>query len=134
MIHDMELAVSKTARTLAGYMPFSADQIDEITQALIEACINAIEHSKSEDRYIYIEFHVYQDRLEIQVSDRGRGFDKKSIQHPDIKRKIFKHERKRGWGLMLIRHYVDHLEIQTGDSGTRILMTKHIGDFGRRVG
>jgi serine/threonine-protein kinase RsbW len=126
MIYDMELAVSKTAQTLAGFISFSQDQIDEITQALIEACINAIEHSKSKDRHIYIEFKLFADRIHIQVSDHGLGFDKKHITRPNLRRKLFQGERKRGWGLMLIRHYMDHIEIQSGSQGTRLLMVKRV--------
>lgn len=128
MIYDMELAVSKTARTLAGFMSFTPDQIDEITQALIEACINSIEHSKSKDRHIYIEFKTYADRIQIQVSDHGRGFDKRHVSRPNLKRKLFQGERKRGWGLMLIRHYMDHIEIQSGSKGTCVSMVKKVSN------
>jgi serine/threonine-protein kinase RsbW len=126
MLHDMELAVSKTAEALSGSMNFKPDQIDEIKQALIEACINAIEHSRSRDRHIYILFQVYANRLEIRITDRGTGFDRSKIQTPSIQSKIFTNKRKRGWGLLLMRHYMDHVEIDSGPSGTSIVMTKEI--------
>jgi anti-sigma regulatory factor (Ser/Thr protein kinase) len=49
MIPEMELTASTTAEAVAGFMKLDADTVDEIKLAIIEACINAIEHSSSED-------------------------------------------------------------------------------------
>ena len=46
IIPDMELAATQTSEVVAKHMGLSQDQSDEIKMALIEACINAFEHSK----------------------------------------------------------------------------------------
>ena len=49
VMQDMELAATKTAEVIAKRMDLDGDKTDEISMALIEACINAFEHSKTKD-------------------------------------------------------------------------------------
>ncbi|MCD4653464.1 ATP-binding protein [bacterium] len=126
MIMDMELAVSKTAEALATMSEFSRDQIDEIRHAVIEACINSIEHSHSDDRKIYLRFRLYNDRLEIRVRDNGIGFEIAKVEKPDLRKKLETGSRKRGWGLMLIENLMDDVRIEVEKSGTSVTMVKEI--------
>ena len=71
MLPDMELAAAKTAEAMAEYANFSEDEIEEIKMALIEACINAFEHSDSMDRNVYITFHVEKEKMVVQIKDKG---------------------------------------------------------------
>lgn len=134
MIMDMELAVSKTAEALAGMSDFSLEQIDEIKHAVIEACINAIEHSCSEDRKIYLRFRLFGDRLEIKVRDRGTGFESTRVEVPDLRKKLQTGSRKRGWGLMLIKNLMDHVRIESETPGTSVVMIKEISPEQLREG
>ena len=45
IIPDMELAATKTSEVVARHMGLNEDQAAEISMALIEATINAFEHS-----------------------------------------------------------------------------------------
>ncbi len=76
MAPDMEVAASKTATALAEFMRMSPDKIDEVRLAVVEACINAFEHSHARDHKVYITFAVIGDRepekLEIRVARPGR--------------------------------------------------------------
>ena len=128
MIPDMELAVTKTLDGLVKFISLSPDQFDEVRHAIIEACVNASEHSKSKDRKIYLRFFVEPARLRIDVADYGLGFDPNSVEEPDIRNKLFKNERKRGWGLKLIQHFMDEVVIQSSPEGTEITMTKYARD------
>lgn len=124
LIQDIETVVVNTALSVAKLANFSEDQIDEMNQALIEACINAIEHSKSEDKKLYVKFLVKRDELTVIFRDNGKGFDIKSIdKNPDIKDKL-KSTYKRGWGIMLIKSLMDKVEIESGSQGTILKMTK----------
>jgi serine/threonine-protein kinase RsbW len=127
MIPDMELAVTKTVDGLAGFIHFSNDQIDEIKHAIIEACMNATEHSHSKDRRLYLSFKVLRNQMQIQVEDRGSGFNPGNVENPSIEKKIFKNARKRGWGLKLISNFMDHVEIISSASGTIVTMIKFAG-------
>ena len=134
MITDMELAVSKTAEALALLSHFSVDQIDEIRHAVIEACINAMEHSDSPDRKIYLKFSVFDDRMEIRVRDRGRGFDIRRIEKPNLRQKLEMGTRKRGWGLMLINNLMDDVKIEPEEPGISVIMTKQVSPNQSREG
>ncbi|MBN1550404.1 ATP-binding protein [bacterium] len=125
MLPDMELAVSKTVDALSEFIRFKPDQVDEIKHAIIEAFVNASEHSRSTDQKIYLTFRVYRNKLSIQVTDKGIGFDPESVEEPRIEQKLFKNTRKRGWGLTLIKNFMDSVSIHSGPQGTTITMAKY---------
>jgi serine/threonine-protein kinase RsbW len=127
MIPDMELAVTKTVESLGRFIPFSSDQIDEIKHAIIEACINAFEHSCSSDCRIILNFKVGPHKLTVQVTDRGKGFDPATVEDPKIEEKLFREARKRGWGLKLIKHLMDEVTINSSRNGTAVTMVKYTG-------
>lgn len=132
MAADMEIAASKTATAMAEFMRMSPDEIDEIRMAVVEACINAIEHSRADDRKVHLTFEVLGDEddgprlLRITVSDAGVGFSPGAVEEPTIEQKLTA-ERKRGWGLKIIRGLMDGVEIDSGAGGTSIVMTKARG-------
>ncbi|HEX5757617.1 MAG TPA: ATP-binding protein [Thermoanaerobaculia bacterium] len=127
MAPDMEVAASKTATAIAEYMKMSPDRIDEVRMAVIEACINAFEHSHSSDRQVTMTFEVVgktePEELRITVKDTGIGFDPETLEEPNIERKL-RDDRKRGWGLKIIRGLMDSVEIHSGDDGTTVIMSK----------
>ena len=51
ILPNMELIATQTADIIANHMHLSEEQSGEISMALIEACINAFEHSKSKNSY-----------------------------------------------------------------------------------
>ena len=104
-------------------MQLSEEESGEISMALIEATINAFEHSESQ-KDIFINFTISDDELTIKVIDQGKGFDSKGIQIPDIDSKLKKQERKRGWGVMLIKELMDSVDYESGNDGTTLTMTK----------
>ena len=124
MLPNIEVAATKTAVAVAEYMNFNTDQIDELQLALIEACINAFEHSKSNDSKLYIKFVMNENELTVIIKDNGKGFDMNKIDKtPDIKEKL-KSDYKRGWGIMLIKNLMDKVEIKSNSEGTTLIMTK----------
>lgn len=124
IIPDMEMAATQTAEAILRFMSFSVDQIDEVKHALIEACINAFEHSASRDGHVYIKFVMNQDELLVVIQDFGTGFEAAGIPRPSLIRKLSGAEHKRGWGLMMMESLMDYVQIESGPQGTRIVMTK----------
>jgi len=123
IIPDMELAATQTAEVVAKHMNLDEEKRAEIGMALIEACINAFEHSKTEKKEIEIRFIIEHDSLIIKVTDRGVGFDKSKVEIPKIESKLTD-ERKRGWGLQLIQELMDTVEFESTEEGTTVTMTK----------
>jgi len=128
MVADMEIAASKTATAMAEFMGLAADKTDEVRMAVVEACINSFEHSQAEDSRVYLTFSVSGNdepqKLEITVRDRGHGFKPSEVVDPKIEEKL-KAERKRGWGLKIIRGLMDEVEIESDAGGTTITMVKY---------
>ena len=123
IIPDMELAATQTSEVVARHMGLGQDKSDEIKMALIEACINAIEHSKTEEGQVEINFTIEDNTLVIKVTDQGIGFDENTVKIPKIEQKI-KSDHKRGWGLQLIKELMDTVEFESTDEGTTVTMTK----------
>ena len=127
MLPDMEIAASKTATALAEFMDMSSDKIDEVRMAVVEACINSFEHSHADDRKVSVRFEVLGDAepedLKITISDSGIGFSPEEVEEPNIEEKL-KADRKRGWGLKIIKGLMDEVEIESGPGGTTVVMSK----------
>ncbi|MAJ31592.1 MAG: anti-sigma regulatory factor [Flavobacteriaceae bacterium] len=123
ILKNMELVATQTADVVSKHMQLSEEKSDEISMALIEACINAFEHSESKSE-VYIHFIIDDDNLMIKVIDKGIGFDASQVKIPKIESKINSDERKRGWGLMLIKELMDSVDFESSDSGTTLTMIK----------
>ena len=123
VMQDMELAATKTAEVIAKRMNLDGEKTDEISMALIEACINAFEHSKSKDN-IFIQYIIDPEKLIIKVGDKGIGFDAEVVAIPKIVEKL-NSDNKRGWGLQLMKELMDTVEFQSSEDGTTVTMTKN---------
>ena len=67
MLPDMEIAATKTAEAMAEYLSFDQDKTDEIKLALIEATLNAFEHSSTQERFVEIKFEARNNELTIKI-------------------------------------------------------------------
>ncbi|MBC7247426.1 MAG: ATP-binding protein [Actinobacteria bacterium] len=117
------------ARLLAGSiarrMNFSEDCIDDLKIAVSEMCTNAIVHTgngTAEKPAILVRFLAGEDRLTIEVRDRGPGFD------PDL---VLGCEGgdllDKGFGIPLIRSLVDVFECDSHpQGGTVVSVTKYL--------
>lgn len=127
MGEDNELIAANTAEQIAKRLTFRPEAINQIKTAIVEACINASEHSFSPDRKIYQRFRVESDRLVVTISSRGvvptnlNGASGRSETNEAA-------EERRGWGLKLIRTLMDEVEFERVDDGTSLRMTKYVRD------
>jgi serine/threonine-protein kinase RsbW len=127
MGEDNELIAASTAEQIAKRLTFRPEAINQIKTAIVEACINASEHSFSPDRKIYQRFRLESDRLVVTISSRGvvptnlNGTGGR----PNTTEAA---EERRGWGLKLIRTLMDEVEFERVDDGTSLRMTKYLRD------
>ena len=129
MGEDNELIAANTVEQFARRLSFRPEALNQIKTAIVEACINASEHSFSPDRKIYQRFRVENDRLVITISSRGilptnLGTPKGS--NPDRSEADDASDERRGWGLKLIRTLMDEVEFERVDEGTSLRMTKYV--------
>jgi len=126
MVPDIEIAAARAAGNLARELGMSSEHIDEMTHAIIEACINAREHSGCADNRIYIRFVGTStgdtSRIDVWVTDHGKGFDPAEARS---RRAVPGTPHKRGRGLQLIEAHMDEVEITaTSGGGTTVHMVK----------
>lgn len=129
MGEENELLAATTIEQVARRLNFSPEAINQIKTAVVEACINAAEHSLSPDRKIYQRFRVENDKLVVTISSRG-------ILPVNIADKIQTESQaggsetstddRRGWGLKLIKTLMDEVEFERVDEGTSLRMTKYL--------
>lgn len=120
MDEDSEMIAAHAVEEIAKRHNFDAKAINQIKTALVEACINASEHSLSPDRKIHQKFTVDDERITITISNRGLRLADKNGEESDAS------EGRRGWGLNLMRRLMDDVTIEEVDDGTRISMTKFL--------
>jgi serine/threonine-protein kinase RsbW len=120
---DTELISAHTVEQIARRVKFRPEAINQIKLALVEACINAAEHSFSPDRKIYQRFRVESDKLVVTVTSRGvvpaKVVDQNGDQNGEAR-------SRRGWGLKLIKSLMDEVEFERVDDGTQLRMTKYL--------
>ena len=129
MGEDSELIAARTVEEIARRVSFRPEAINQIKTALVEACINAAEHSLSPDRRIYQRFVVEDDRLVVTVASRGVVSGQLSRQNGQEASTADEKEgakSRRGWGLKLIKTLMDEVEFERVDDGTQLKMTKYI--------
>ena len=127
MAPDMELVASQAAGALASWVGMRPERVGEVEMAVVEACINAFEHSQASERRVDITFRVWgalaPERLEISVHDNGVGFAPNQVEDPNLERKMAG-GRKRGWGLRIIQGLMDEVRILSDSKGTTVVMSK----------
>ncbi len=120
MGEDTEMIAAHTIEDIAKRHNFPAKAINQIKTAVVEACINATEHSLSPDRKIHQKFAVDDEKIVITIANRGLRLADKAA------KQVEPQEGRRGWGLKLMKGLMDDVRIEQSDDGTRITMTKFI--------
>jgi len=120
---DTELIAAHTVEQIARRIKFGPEAINQIKLALVEACINATEHSLSPDRKIYQRFRVEGDKLVVTVASRGVVPANTPGQNGGGNGNG---KSRRGWGLKLIQTLMDEVEFERVDDGTQLRMTKYL--------
>jgi len=124
-IPDIELVAIEGLEKLARYLGISDEKIGEARILVTEAIINAIEHSGNKNSEVDVEFTMTKKKLVIFVRDYGKGFKPEAIEEPDITKKMGS-DRKRGWGLKLMKSMSDDFLIESNDTGTKITLIKNL--------
>jgi serine/threonine-protein kinase RsbW len=101
---------------------FSPEDIFSVHLSLEEAFINAVKHGNKMDTHkgVRIDYSISPNKIEISMTDEGKGFKPDSVPDPRAGNNIYK---TGGRGLFLIRAYMDKVEFN--ESGNCVRMVKH---------
>ena len=74
MAREAELIVAQSLEQIGKNLNLNQDAIGQLQIAVIEACINAIEHGRGMDDKIYVSVAVDGDQTEVSVESAGQEF------------------------------------------------------------
>lgn len=117
------LALTGIARLRAE--PLSAEVLGDLKLALTEACTNSVRHAYAGgDGLVEIVYELHPDRLVVEVSDHGEGFEPPAepltaLDGEDLS--------EGGLGIAIIGALADELEIGEGtQGGSRLRFVKRL--------
>lgn len=115
---------------IASRLGFTYDDIEDLKIAASEAVTNAVQHAyeANESGEVIIGCALYNDRLEIMVTDHGVSFDFEEAKQrtgpydEEIEAQFL---REGGLGLYLIETLMDEVRIHQ-EEGVTVFMTKYL--------
>ncbi len=118
----LSLARQVVAAAAALEPSFRAERIDDLRVAVSEATTNAIEShlDRGSDERIVIRCNLADDRIEVEVFDRGAGFDPATASTAPSADSEDRLEHERGLGIPLMRVLTDEAEIVSDPDGTAV--------------
>lgn len=119
-----------TISGIANRMGYSYDDIEDIKIAVSEAITNSVNHAyrNQEKGNVSLVFDIFDEKIDIFVSDTGKSFDYESILkqlEPVDSGKAIEQMNEGGLGLFLIETLMDDVTI-SGQSGIVVKMTKFL--------
>jgi anti-sigma regulatory factor (Ser/Thr protein kinase) len=133
-------ALDLVARSVAGLIPPA--RLDRLKTAVAEATANAIEHGHGGRPDLPVDIEVYRlgEEVVVTIADQGPAQNARNggsggngdwpedgAEVPDLGRKLAGEQAPRGWGLFIIRHMVDAMDVVTRDG-------RHIVRLAMRAG
>ncbi len=114
------IAMEQVTEAVEG-LHLPGKRLDQLKTAVAEATMNAMEHGNHylPDRPVSIKVLASQAALSVRITDHGgtRILPSESgIEVPDIEAKLAELQTPRGWGLFLIKHMVDEMNISSDES------------------
>jgi anti-sigma regulatory factor (Ser/Thr protein kinase) len=117
-------AMDRVAAAVAD-LGMPAERLERLKTAVSEAAMNAIEYGSQgrEDVPFDVEVTVDPAQIVVRITDRAlSGAVPTDPEAPDLERKLAGDQKPRGWGLFLIQHMVDAMDVSADeDAGTQTI-------------
>lgn len=110
-------AMERVAEAVRG-LGLAPARLERLKTAVAEATMNAMEHGNEyrPEALFAVRVLASAEDLSVLVTDRGSGpVPTPSAEAPDLGARLEEREPPRGWGLFLIRHMVDEMNVTTGE-------------------
>ena len=117
------VAMDHVADAVAA-LDIATDRLERLKTAVSEAAMNAIEYGSQNDPSIPIGIEVTVEAgvLVVRVSDQGLSGPLGASEEPDLEKKLAGEQKARGWGLFLIKHMVDEMDVTTHGTGQTVTL------------
>jgi serine/threonine-protein kinase RsbW len=127
MVKEAELVAAQCLEQIGKNLNINQDAVGQLQIAVIEACINAMEHSKGTEKKIYISVAADSDRLEVSIESAGREFVVQESGEPFGGREGIK-AAGRGWGIKLMKRFADEVRFEKTARGTKTVLVKNLAN------
>ena len=120
------IALGRLALTgIERFRPFPDGVLADMKLALTEACTNSVQHAyDGGEGIVEIVYELHADRLVVEVTDSGDGFEPGDAAHQDPEELA-----ESGLGIAIIEALTDELEIgERNGGGSRLRFVKHLPD------
>jgi serine/threonine-protein kinase RsbW len=106
---------------LTRMRPLADETLNDLKLAVTEACTNSVRHAYPENGgTVDIVYELHDDRLVVEVSDDGSGFDPGQVEEAG-------ELSEGGLGIAIIRALTDEFEIaERDDGGLRLRFVKFL--------
>ena len=120
-----ELVIAESLEQIGKNLHIAEDTIGQLQLAVIEACINAIEHTKGGDRRLAASIRAFPDRLEVSVESPGQEFVQAETGEPLVEDKV-REGPTRGQGIRLMKRFADAVRFERTPHGTHVVLVKYM--------
>ena len=117
-------AMDRVARAVAP-LDLAPARLERLKTAVAETVMNAIEYGSQGDPEVPVDVRVDVDErtIRIRVTDRALSGPMRDPEVPDLEAKLAGEQKARGWGLFLIRHMVDAMDMEAADGRQTVTLT-----------
>jgi serine phosphatase RsbU (regulator of sigma subunit)/anti-sigma regulatory factor (Ser/Thr protein kinase) len=100
-------------------------RLERLKTAVAETVMNAIEYGSQghPDVPVDVRVDVEPDAIRVRVTDRALSGPVPDAEMPDLDAKLEGRQKARGWGLFLIRHMVDGMDVHAADGLQTVTLT-----------
>ncbi len=100
-------------------------RLERLKTAVAETVMNAIEYGSqgSPDVPVDVRVDVDDAAIRVRVTDRALSGPVPDAEMPDLDAKLEGRQKPRGWGLFLIRHMVDGMDVHAEDGLQTVTLT-----------
>ncbi|HEY6568944.1 MAG TPA: SpoIIE family protein phosphatase [Candidatus Limnocylindrales bacterium] len=114
-------------RVAAAVAPLNLEpaRLERLKTAVAETVMNAIEYGSQGDPEVPVDVRVDADAdtITVRVTDRALSGPVPDAEAPDLDAKLEGRQKPRGWGLFLIRHMVDGMDVHAADGLQTVTLT-----------
>ena len=113
-------------RQFCGEQNVPAEPARLMALALDEILVNIMRYAYEHGGEIHVRLEREDDRLAVEVQDRGRPFDPTKAEDPNLDQLADQYVES-GRGIFLARQCVDELDYHYADGTNRVVLLKRLG-------
>ncbi len=123
-IGNERAAMQRVAEAVAP-LGLEPARLERLKTAVAETVMNAIEYGSQGDPSVPVDVRVDADdeTIRVRVTDRALSGPVPDAEMPDLDAKLEGKQKPRGWGLFLIRHMVDGMDVHAADGLQTVTLT-----------